>query len=196
MRVRTYFIVFTVLLALNLLPGQCPSGLPELWDSWLRWAAGVLSLVCLVLFYRKVMKPFRLIETGMTLLKEQDFGSRLHPVGQHDADRIVHLFNRMMEQLKRERLHVREQNQLFDLSPIRTDTAICARAVASFPSPTHAGSPGQSSSYALLMRMCSLSGGPLSSGASLIEMDGRRVSLRVQSQGSKLRCMPNTFPTL
>ena len=115
MRVRTYFIVFTVLLALNLLLGQCPSGLPEPWDSWLRWAAGVLSLVCLVLFYRKVMKPFRLIETGMTLLKEQDFGSRLHLVGQHDADRIVHLFNRMMEQLKRERLHVREQNQLFDL---------------------------------------------------------------------------------
>ena len=117
MRVRTYFIVFTVLLALNLLLGQCPSGLPEPWDSWLRWAAGVLSLVCLVLFYRKVMKPFRLIETGMTLLKEQDFGSRLHPVGQHDADRIVHLFNRMMEQLKRELKHHHGEGPVLDICP-------------------------------------------------------------------------------
>ena len=51
----------------------------------------------------------------MDLLKEQDFSSRLGYVGQKETDRIVDVFNRMMEQLKNERLHVREQNHFLDL---------------------------------------------------------------------------------
>ena len=62
------------------------------------------SLVFLVYFYRKVVKPLDIIGNGMELLREQDFSSRLTPVGQKEADRIVLVFNRMMEQLKDERL--------------------------------------------------------------------------------------------
>lgn len=51
----------------------------------------------------------------MELLKEQDFGSRLRYVGQRDADRIVDVFNKMMEQLKNEQLYLREQNHFLDL---------------------------------------------------------------------------------
>ena len=51
----------------------------------------------------------------MELLREQDFSSRLTPVGQKEADRIVLVFNRMMEQLKDERLRLREQNHFLDL---------------------------------------------------------------------------------
>ena len=51
----------------------------------------------------------------MELLKEQDFSSRLSRVGQKEADRIVDIFNKMMEQLKNERLHLREQNHFLDL---------------------------------------------------------------------------------
>lgn len=56
-----------------------------------------------------------MIGSGMELLREQDFSSRLIKVGQYEADRIVNVFNRMMEQLKNERLHLREQNHFFDL---------------------------------------------------------------------------------
>mgnify|MGYP002230235439 CR=1 FL=1 len=51
----------------------------------------------------------------MELLKEQDFSSRLGKVGQTEADRVVDVFNKMMEQLKNERLHLREQNHFLDL---------------------------------------------------------------------------------
>jgi len=51
----------------------------------------------------------------MELLREQDFSSRLSPVGQYEADRVVNIFNRMMEQLKNERLRLREQNNFLDL---------------------------------------------------------------------------------
>ena len=71
-------------------------------------------LLFLVYFYRKVVKPLDSIANGMDLLREQDFSSRLKPVGQLEADRIVQVFNRMMEQLKEERLRLREQNHFLD----------------------------------------------------------------------------------
>lgn len=73
------------------------------------------SLIFLIYFYRKVIKPLHIIGNGMDLLREQDFSSRLTPVGQKEADRIVNVFNRMMEQLKDERLRLREQNHFLDL---------------------------------------------------------------------------------
>ena len=80
-------------------------------------AEGSIFLLLLFLgyFYQKVIKPMRTIGNGMDLLREQDFSSRLSPVGQYDADHLVQMFNRMMDQLKRERLRLREQNQFLDL---------------------------------------------------------------------------------
>lgn len=72
-------------------------------------------LFYLAFFYRKLVKPLNTIGSGMELLREQDFSSRLSLVGQYEADRIVNIFNRMMEQLKNERLRLREQNNFLDL---------------------------------------------------------------------------------
>ena len=75
----------------------------------------LITILYLILFYRRIIKPLDIIGNGMELLKEQDFSSRLSRVGQKEADRIVDIFNKMMEQLKNERLHLREQNHFLDL---------------------------------------------------------------------------------
>lgn len=75
----------------------------------------LLSLLLLWIFRQQVVKPIATIANGMNLLREQDFSSRLAPVGQSDADTIVRMFNEMMDRLKRERLHIREQNHFLDL---------------------------------------------------------------------------------
>ena len=85
------------------------------WRFYLVEGLITLSLVYLVYFYRKVIKPLNSIAGGMDLLRAQDFSSRLAPVGQREADRIVQVFNRMMDQLKEERLRLREQNHFLDL---------------------------------------------------------------------------------
>lgn len=74
-----------------------------------------LTIIYLFVFYRRIIKPLHIIGNGMELLKEQDFSSRLGKVGQTEADRVVDVFNKMMEQLKNERLHLREQNHFLDL---------------------------------------------------------------------------------
>lgn len=86
--------------------------------SWLSVCIEILIIFVifyLIFFYRKVVRPLQNIGNGMDLLQEQDFNSRLREVGQYEADKVVAIFNRMMEQLKNERLRLREQNQFLDL---------------------------------------------------------------------------------
>ncbi len=77
--------------------------------------AAILLVIGLIILYRLTIRPMRIIQRGMDLVREQDFASRLRRVGQRDADRLVDMFNEMMEQLKQERLRVREQNEFLDL---------------------------------------------------------------------------------
>ena len=79
------------------------------------WGVALIGVLLLVVFYRNVMKPLRSIANGIDLLRAQDFSSRLSPVGQREADRIVDMFNGMMASLKQERLKLREQNHFLDL---------------------------------------------------------------------------------
>ena len=86
--------------------------------SWYIWVAEGLTVAVgalLYLVYHRVVRPIQLIGNGLDLLHEQDFGSRLRPVGQQDADRVVDVFNTMMGRLKDEKLHIREQHQFLDL---------------------------------------------------------------------------------
>lgn len=115
MRLSTLFFLLGLLLALAL--GILLSFTLSTKSPLLYVGEGVisLSLVVLFYFYWKVIKPLNSIASGMDLLREQDFSSRLAPVGQAEADRIVEMFNRMMDQLKNERLRLREQNHFLDL---------------------------------------------------------------------------------
>ena len=81
------------------------------------WIEGLMVLVIVLLFllYQRIIKPLYTLGNGMDLLNEQDFSSRLGRVGQKETDRIVDVFNRIMDQLKNERLRLREQNHFLDL---------------------------------------------------------------------------------
>ena len=92
--------------------------LTEVSSQWIVYIVEGIMLFCLVvllLFYRTTMRLIRLVSNGMDLLREQDFSSRLAHVNQREADRIVDVFNRMMDSLKNERLKLREQNHFLDL---------------------------------------------------------------------------------
>ncbi|MBD5308404.1 MAG: PAS domain-containing protein [Bacteroides sp.] len=74
--------------------------------------AGIATALSLYLF---ALKPLRTLVLGTDLLKGQDFGSRLSSVGLSEIDRLVKMFNQMIDSLHRERLAVRETNRYLDL---------------------------------------------------------------------------------
>ena len=115
MKLRGYFYILTVLL-LTIFGFVFYERLHILsWKTVVIVVLMLITLAFLILFYQKVVRPMQSISNGMDLLREQDFSSRLRSVGQHEADRVVAIFNKMMEQLKNERLRLREQNQFLDL---------------------------------------------------------------------------------
>ena len=115
MRIKFFFFILVLLLlGLGIYWGIISRDIPRLYLV-LGEGAVILMLFYLSVFYRKIVKPLNSIGNGMDLLREQDFSSRLSPVGQYEADRIVNIFNRMMDQLKNERLRMREQNSFLEL---------------------------------------------------------------------------------
>ena len=115
MKLRGYFYLLTLLL-LAVFAFVFYESLQTLsWKTIVVTVLVLVTLVYLILFYQKVVRPLHNISNGMDLLREQDFSSRLRSVGQYEADKVVAIFNKMMEQLKNERLRLREQNQFLDL---------------------------------------------------------------------------------
>lgn len=115
MRLRGWFIWLTLLVGTILALLVVQTFIPHASLFYVIEALALVTIIYLYFFYRQVVNPLRAIGNGMELLREQDFSSRLRRVHQKDADRIVEVFNRMITQLKDERLHVRETNQFLDL---------------------------------------------------------------------------------
>jgi two-component system nitrogen regulation sensor histidine kinase NtrY len=61
---------------------------------------------------RALFVPFDLISTGAELIAERDFASRFVEVGQPEMDRLIHIYNTMVDRLREERLAAQEQSSL------------------------------------------------------------------------------------
>ncbi len=86
MRIKGFFYIFVILLLILGIGLLCLSG--QLRPAFFYIGEGLILfiLVYLVFFYRKIVKPLNTIGSGMELLREQDFSSRLSRVGQYEAD--------------------------------------------------------------------------------------------------------------
>jgi nitrogen fixation/metabolism regulation signal transduction histidine kinase len=88
------------------------------WPDCCRWITVTLLVLLLIGFvwlFISTIKPMAALSNGINLLRAQDFGSRLAPVGQADADQLVEVFNSMMTQLRQERLRFHERNSFLSL---------------------------------------------------------------------------------
>lgn len=118
MRTRLLFIILTLLLIALTAKIFIYSASSEWWTIGLLCAIAV----ALTLTYISSVRPITALSTGAELLRGQDFSSRLAHTGHHDTDKLVDLFNNMINQLRRERLRQQEQNSflalLIDASPM------------------------------------------------------------------------------
>lgn len=121
MRYRIY-IVLMVLLTVAVI-GCAVGGAPNMWIVGLC----VALLLVTALLAQAVHSPLKAVQNGMYLLREQDFSSRLRPIGQADADMVVEVYNSVIDSMRAERLKNLEQNrflsQVVDASPL--GVAIC-----------------------------------------------------------------------
>ncbi|MDE6527621.1 MAG: PAS domain-containing sensor histidine kinase, partial [Muribaculaceae bacterium] len=93
MRIRTAFLLITIFVAALIVQMFLTAGVSLWWKAGMAAALGI----CLLTLYLSVVRPMATLANGIDLLRGQDFGSRLAPVGHKDADRLVEMFNTMMQ---------------------------------------------------------------------------------------------------
>ncbi|MEZ3552117.1 MAG: PAS domain-containing protein [Muribaculaceae bacterium] len=92
------------------------------------WGYAIMGMMAVVmaLLFRSVIMPKHTVAKGLSLIASQDFNNRLTKVGERDSDRIVGLFNTMIDKLRNERLLNIEREGflqlLIDASPMGVAT--------------------------------------------------------------------------
>lgn len=74
-----------------------------------------LGLIGLIALFLVTILPIRVATRGFELIKSQDYNNRLVKVGEKNADRLIELFNSLIDKLRSERLINREQESLLSL---------------------------------------------------------------------------------
>jgi two-component system, NtrC family, nitrogen regulation sensor histidine kinase NtrY len=73
-------------------------------------AVFLVSLALGIRLIRTLFDTLELINTGAQFIEDQDFTTRFLPVGQIELDRLIAVYNRMVDGLRDERQRLQEQN--------------------------------------------------------------------------------------
>ena len=111
---RFFILLLTLLIALTglLLYFSIRHGA---WAFFIAEGALIISVITLLVFYKRIVKPIRTLSQGMDMLKMQDFSQRLRSVGQFEADMIADTFNSIIARLRNEQIHTQEQEHFLNL---------------------------------------------------------------------------------
>ena len=86
-------------------------------EPWLFLTAELALLSSLLVawqIYRGFILPVQLMAAGAESLKDRDFSIQFKPVGQQELDRLIGVYNLMIEQLRLERTYQTEQHFLLE----------------------------------------------------------------------------------
>ncbi len=112
MTLRVRFLVY--LAVLHAVFGLCAVLLLRERRIWLLAVEAffVVSLAVGVWLVRSYFGPLKLIESGARYLRDGEFTTRFRTTGQEDMDRLIEVYNRMVDRLRDERVRNEEQELL------------------------------------------------------------------------------------
>ncbi len=69
-----------------------------------------LSFALSYKLFQALLKPIELVNSAVETLKHRDFSSKFLPIKQPELDRLIDVYNRMVDELREERIRLHEQN--------------------------------------------------------------------------------------
>lgn len=89
-----------------------------LWDHRI-WLLGVevffiVSFVVALKLFRDLFRPLELIVSGAEFLRDGDFTTRLRELGQPEMDKLIAVYNQMVDHLRAERVRIAEQHYFLE----------------------------------------------------------------------------------
>lgn len=74
----------------------------------------LLSAYIAYRIYRSIISPLQLLGRGAAALEDQDFSVKLMPTGSREMDRITNIYNKMIDQLREERISGKQRDEFLD----------------------------------------------------------------------------------
>lgn len=82
---------------------------------WVLALVALTAIIVIIILWKSIVRPNRVVTRGLELLASQDFNNRLTHTGIHGPDKIVDLFNTMIDTLRSERTRNLEQENFLQL---------------------------------------------------------------------------------
>ena len=74
----------------------------------------ILSLFLSYALYKALIRPIDLMQTGVNALKDEDFNVKFIRTGSKEIDKLIDLFNRLIDRLRIEKTRMEEQNYFLE----------------------------------------------------------------------------------
>lgn len=114
MKIRTKFLLFIIFLHLLLL-GLSYILLKQ--DKIIFIVSEIFIAVSIAIawyLYRQFVKPLELLRQGAEAIREKDFNIKFTTTGQYEMDELIHVYNQMAEELRKERTRQEQQYQFLE----------------------------------------------------------------------------------
>ena len=70
----------------------------------------VVSFILSFTLVLPLLKPYKLLNAGIESISDKDFSIKFLPVGNKELDKLIEVYNRMIDQLRLERINVAEKH--------------------------------------------------------------------------------------
>ena len=70
----------------------------------------ICTIIISMILYRQFIQPINTISSGIESLEDKDFSMKFVKVGHFEMDQLIEVYNRMIDQLREERIKQREQH--------------------------------------------------------------------------------------
>ncbi|NQV17174.1 MAG: PAS domain-containing protein [Armatimonadetes bacterium] len=70
----------------------------------------ICTIIIAIILYRQFIQPINTISSGIESLEDKDFSMKFVKVGHLEMDQLIGVYNRMIDQLREERIKQREQH--------------------------------------------------------------------------------------
>jgi two-component system nitrogen regulation sensor histidine kinase NtrY len=81
----------------------------------------IATILLSILFYKALIRPYKILDSGIESIADKDFSIKFLPVGQSEPDRLIGVYNKMIDQLRLERISATESHfflqKLIEASP-------------------------------------------------------------------------------
>ena len=69
----------------------------------------IISLILSFVLIIPLFRPFKLLNAGIDSIADKDFSIKFLPVGNKELDKLIEVYNKMIDQLRLERTNVAEK---------------------------------------------------------------------------------------